>query len=137
MRVHWTNKALNDLLSIYECIEQSSPGYADQTVDRLTRRTEQIEVFPESGRAVLEYERDDIRELIEQPYRVIYQIGGEQSAIAFRPFRRAGRGQPARLASGRAHEEDATPAASNAASTSACASSFSASTCSSPLKLSA
>jgi len=52
-------------------------GYADQTVDRLTRRTEQIEVFPESGRAVPEYERDDIRELIEQPYRVIYQIGEE------------------------------------------------------------
>jgi len=26
---------------------------------------------------VPEYERDDIRELIEQPYRVIYQIGEE------------------------------------------------------------
>jgi plasmid stabilization system protein ParE len=47
-------------------------------VDRLTRRTEQIEVVPESGRAVPEYERGDIRELIEQPYRVIYQIGEEQ-----------------------------------------------------------
>jgi plasmid stabilization system protein ParE len=77
VRIHWTNKALNDLISIYEYIGQSSPGYADQTVDRLTRRIEQIEVFPESGRAVPEYERDDIRELIERPYRVIYQIGEE------------------------------------------------------------
>ncbi len=78
MRVHWTNKALNDLLSIYEHIESSSPGYADQTVDRLTRRTGQIEVFPHSGRTVPEYEREDIRELIESPYRIIYQIRKEQ-----------------------------------------------------------
>lgn len=78
MRVHWTNKALNDLLAIYEYIGSGSSGYADQTVDRLTRRTEQIKDFPQSGRPVPEYGREDIRELIERPYRIIYQIGSEQ-----------------------------------------------------------
>ena len=78
MRVHWTNKALNDLLSIYEYVASSSPGYADRTVDRLTRRTEQLEVFPSSGRMVPEYEQEDLRELIESPYRIIYRVGEEQ-----------------------------------------------------------
>ena len=78
MRVHWTNKALNDLLLIYEYIASNSPGYADRTMDRLTRRTEQLEVFPSSGRVVPEYEQEDIRELIESPYRIIYRVGEEQ-----------------------------------------------------------
>ena len=31
-----------------------------------------------SGRKVLEYEADDIREIIEKPYRIIYRIKSEQ-----------------------------------------------------------
>jgi toxin ParE1/3/4 len=34
----------------------------------------QIADLPYSGRKVPEYEADDVRELIEYPYRVIYRI---------------------------------------------------------------
>ena len=78
MRVHWTNTALEHLLSIYAHIAQKSPVYADRTVDRLTRRSEQLAVFPRSGRIVPEYQLPDIREVIERPYRVIYRIKPEQ-----------------------------------------------------------
>lgn len=78
MKVHWTNKALEHLLAIYEYIAQTSPTYADRTVDRLTRRSEQIGSFPESGRRVPEYDRSDVREVIEKPYRLIYRIKKEQ-----------------------------------------------------------
>ena len=47
-------------------------------VDRVTKRTEQIASFPMSGRKVPEYEADDIREIIEKPYRIIYRIKPEQ-----------------------------------------------------------
>jgi len=47
-------------------------------VDRLTLRSEQIAIFPLSGRMVPEYEAEDIREIIEKPYRIIYRIKPEQ-----------------------------------------------------------
>lgn len=78
MRVHWTNTALEHLLSIYEYIGQNSSVYADRTVDRLTSRSEQIGAFPESGRRVPEYDRKDVREVLEKPYRIIYRIKKEQ-----------------------------------------------------------
>ena len=78
MRVHWTNTALEHLLSIYAHIAQESPVYADRTVDRLTRRSEQVALFPRSGRIVPEYQRPAIREVIERPYRIIYRIKPDQ-----------------------------------------------------------
>ena len=74
MRVHWTDNALKHLLDIYEYISQNSPFYAERMVDRLTKRSEQIASFPMSGRNVPEYPAEDIREMIEKPYRIIYRI---------------------------------------------------------------
>jgi len=78
VRVHWTNTALEHLLAIYEYIAQDSSVYAQRMVDRLTLRSEQIAIFPLSGRMVPEYEAEDIREIIEKPYRIIYRIKPEQ-----------------------------------------------------------
>ena len=78
MRVHWTQTAVEHLLAIYEHIAQDSPVYARRVVDRLTRRSEQIATFPESGRVVPEYEAPDIREVIERPYRIIYRIKADR-----------------------------------------------------------
>ncbi|HIJ53873.1 MAG TPA: type II toxin-antitoxin system RelE/ParE family toxin [Planctomycetes bacterium] len=74
MRVHWTDNAIAHLLGIYEYIARDSSIYAKRMVDRVTRRSEQIASFPMSGRKVPEYEADDIREIIEKPYRIIYRI---------------------------------------------------------------
>jgi plasmid stabilization system protein ParE len=50
-------------------------------IDRLTKRSEQIAAFPQSGRMVPEYQAPDIREVIERPYRIIYRIKPEQVDI--------------------------------------------------------
>ena len=47
-------------------------------VDHLTQKSRQIADFPLSGRRVPEYENDQIREVIEGPYRIIYHIKPEQ-----------------------------------------------------------
>lgn len=78
MKVHWTNTAVEHLLSIQEYISQDSPVYADRILDRLTRRSEQIGTFPRSGRVVPEYQDPDVREVIEGSYRIIYRIREEQ-----------------------------------------------------------
>ena len=50
-------------------------------VDRITRRSEQIASQPLSGRKVPEYEIEEIRELIEKPYRIIYRVKQDQIEV--------------------------------------------------------
>jgi len=78
MRIHWTQNAIEHLVNIYEYIALNSPTYAKRMVDRITRRSEQIAAQPLSGRKVPEYQTEDIRELIEKPYRIIYRIKADQ-----------------------------------------------------------
>ncbi|WNF12882.1 type II toxin-antitoxin system RelE/ParE family toxin [Microcystis aeruginosa] len=78
MKVFCTETAVNHLSSIYNYISQNSPQYAQRLVERLTRRSEQIANFPFSGRLVPEFETEQIREVIEVSYRIIYYIKPEQ-----------------------------------------------------------
>jgi len=74
MKVHWTDTAQDHLAAIHAYIARDSMQYALRMVDRLTRRSQQIADFPFGGRRVPEYDMDQIREVVEGPYRVIYHI---------------------------------------------------------------
>ena len=65
MRVCWTDTAQRHLDAIYSYIALDSQAYAKRVIDRLTRRSLQIAEFPLAGRMVPEYEKDQIREVIE------------------------------------------------------------------------
>jgi len=78
MKVHWTDTAEGHLDAIYAYIALDSLEYAKRMVDRLTRRSQQIAEFPLSGRRVPEYDADQVREVIEGPYRIIYHIKPDQ-----------------------------------------------------------
>lgn len=78
MKVHWTDTAEGHLDAVYAHIAQDSPEYARHMVDRLTRRSQQIAEFPFSGRRVPEYDVDQIREVIEGSFRIIYHIKSDQ-----------------------------------------------------------
>jgi toxin ParE1/3/4 len=78
MRVVWTPLAERHLDDIFRFIAESSPDYALRMVDRLTRRSQQLGRFPESGRAVPEIGREAIREVFEGSYRLIYGIKAAQ-----------------------------------------------------------
>jgi plasmid stabilization system protein ParE len=62
VKVEWTDHALEQLWAIHEYLSRTSPDYAQNIVDRLTRRTQQIRYFPLSGRVVREYNLPQIRE---------------------------------------------------------------------------
>ena len=78
MKVHWTDTAIGHLRSLHAYIGQNSPEYAQRIVDRLTRRSQQIGTFPQSGRIVPEAECPQIREVLEGPYRIMYHIKPDQ-----------------------------------------------------------
>jgi plasmid stabilization system protein ParE len=81
MKVHWTENAEAHLDAIYAWIAQDSISYALRTVDRLTQRSIQISEHPLSGRKVPEYELEQLREVIEPPYRIIYLTKPDQIDI--------------------------------------------------------
>ena len=78
MKVLWTNTAIAQLGAIHGYISQTSPKYAQRVVDQLTGRSVQIATFPFSGRMVPEYKLNEIREVIEGSYRIIYLVKTEE-----------------------------------------------------------
>ena len=81
MKVHWTETAERHLDAIYAYIAQDSTTYALRTVDRITRKSQQIASFPLAGRRVPEYDIDQIREVFVGPHRIIYHIKSDQIDI--------------------------------------------------------
>lgn len=66
---------------IHNYVAQNSVVYANQVIDRITRCSEQIAEFPNSGRIVPEFREENIREIIERPYRIIYRIEEDEVDI--------------------------------------------------------
>ncbi len=74
MKVFWTDTAKSHLYGIRDFIARDSETYAKRVIDRLTRRSQQIASFPMSGRVVPEFRIDQLREVFEGPFRIIYYI---------------------------------------------------------------
>jgi len=81
MKLRWSKRALKDVAQLRDYIALDSPFYARQFIGRLANRLESLPEFPESGRLVPEAERDDIREVIYQGYRAIYQLKEAQQEV--------------------------------------------------------
>ena len=81
MKVYWTDTAKQHLYGIRDYISLDSETYANRVIDRLTRRSRQIGDFPMSGRVVPEFRIDQIREVFEGPYRIIYYIKADSIEV--------------------------------------------------------
>ena len=79
--VTWTNQALDDLGAVFLFIARDAPVVANLFVERVATATERLAEFPRSGRVVPEIGVQEIREVIVQSYRVIYQVVGEEVEI--------------------------------------------------------
>jgi toxin ParE1/3/4 len=74
-KVRWTPQAADDLQAIYDFIARDSPHYAQLTVERILASIDLLEQFPLRGRHIPERPREDLRELIVRPYRLVYRVG--------------------------------------------------------------
>ena len=74
MKLFWTDTAKKELMVIRRFIAADNPTAAKQWIARLRDRARNILPVPESGRMVPEFSREDIRELIEGNYRIVYQV---------------------------------------------------------------
>jgi addiction module RelE/StbE family toxin len=74
VQIRWTFQAKDDLKTIGEYIKLDSIRYAKLQVIKLKSRTHILNAHPYAGRVVPEIESEEIRELIEGNYRIIYKV---------------------------------------------------------------
>ncbi len=70
----WTSNALTDLSEIGEYVATDSPKYAELLVAKLYHKVEILVTHENIGRKVPEVDKENLRELIEGNYRIIYEI---------------------------------------------------------------
>ncbi len=74
VRINWTFQAKEDLKSIMEFISKDSKRYAKLQVLRIKYRTCILNSQIYLGKIVPEIDKQNIRELVEGRYRIIYKI---------------------------------------------------------------
>lgn len=65
---------MDDLQAIRDFIGRDSPKYATLVVERIVAAVDVLDQFPLAGRMVPEHSRDDLRELVRPPYRIVYRV---------------------------------------------------------------
>lgn len=78
VKVIWAERAIDDLTSIAEYSSRYSDKFASSIVSKLFNKVHILKNMPRIGRIVPEKNDEQIRELIEGNYRIIYQIRGEE-----------------------------------------------------------
>lgn len=74
MRSLWSPEAEDALLAILIRLNAFSAGAGDRFAERVRRRVEALERYPLMGRLVPEYAVAEIREVVEPPYRIFYEV---------------------------------------------------------------
>ena len=81
MSVEWTETAVAQLQAIRDYLARTSPGYAQALSGRIVQRSERLTGQPHLGAEVPEYADENLRELFEHPYRILYRVTGDQIQI--------------------------------------------------------
>ena len=71
--VIWTEKSVADLEDIFDYIAIDSPFYAQHQVEKIIASVERLLTFPDSGRHLPEFPESPLREIIVDPYRIVYR----------------------------------------------------------------
>ena len=80
-RIVWSPDAAADLEEICDYIAENSELYARVFAQGIINAIERLQIFPESGRIVPEYNQKDMREIIFQNYRIVYRIRSDAIEI--------------------------------------------------------
>ena len=83
MKISWSPLAVERLEGIYEYISVDNNSAAQKLVKSIFKKIETLSKNPERGRKVPEANREEIREVFEGEYRIIYRI---ESKRIFCPY---------------------------------------------------
>ena len=73
-KVRWSRRAVRDLIDIGDYIADDNPNAARRWVELLRGRAVVAAEAPRAGRKVPELDRDDVREVFLESYRIVYRV---------------------------------------------------------------
>ena len=80
--------AAERLENIFEYISKDDNIAAYKMIDKIFKKVESLSKFPERGRKVPEANREEIREVFESSYRIIYRVNKKRIyVLSIRNFR--------------------------------------------------
>lgn len=77
VQINWTHQSLIDLENIAEYISKDSKYYAKLQIIKIKNSVEILKFQMHVGKSVPEFERNDLKQLIQGRYRIIYKIINE------------------------------------------------------------
>ena len=77
VKIVWTELSVSEMKEIYDYISKDSKRYAANHIRRIKLKISILKSQPEAGRKVPEIDVNEIRELIEANYRIVYRIVGK------------------------------------------------------------
>jgi toxin ParE1/3/4 len=80
--VTWTPEALRQLEGVLDYLAEAAHDYGDALSFEIESAVDSLTRFPQMGRIVPEFSRDDLREVIIDNYRLVYLVRPEGVRIA-------------------------------------------------------
>lgn len=81
MKIIWSPLSVGRLEKIYEFIAESNSVIAGKIIKKIFSKVDSLTSFHERGRKVSEANRDDIREIFESEFRIIYKVESKRIVI--------------------------------------------------------
>ncbi len=81
MKIYWSPLAVERFEEIYEYISNDNVSAAQNLIENIFDKVESLADNSERGRIVPESNREDIRELFEGEYRIIYKLESKKLFI--------------------------------------------------------
>lgn len=81
MHVVWSTRAVSRLRDIHLYLRHQAPAHADAVIARLIHRIDLLSNSPRTGRRLTVFADEEIRELLERPFRIVYRLGGDRLEV--------------------------------------------------------
>ena len=93
-QIIWTLRSREDLRTIATYIARDNPPAALKLGEQIFARVDTLAQFPELGRIVPERGEPHIREIVVNPYRLIYRLNKNKNQIEILRVWHGARGEP-------------------------------------------
>ncbi|MGA2854225.1 MAG: type II toxin-antitoxin system RelE/ParE family toxin [Verrucomicrobiota bacterium] len=93
-KVFLSDEALSDLERLVAYIAPHNPAAAGRLGNQLLDTAFSLHTFPDRGRAVPEFRRPELREIVFRSYRIIYRVNNSDRSVEIVRFWHAARGFP-------------------------------------------
>ena len=81
MKLTWSERAQADVVEIARYIGTDNRSAAAAWLKKVSDRAQLVREFPQSGRIVPEYSKDDLREVLMDNYRIVYLVSTKAIVI--------------------------------------------------------